>query len=120
MPAPALSQSVLVVEDNWLLAAQTESWLEEDGIACAGTAANVAVALDLVSRQQPGFALVDLNLGSERSEELIAKLLAEGTKVIVMTGYSDAGVIDGISSVLYKPCTKEEMMAALLAAGLIH
>jgi ActR/RegA family two-component response regulator len=118
--SPPRSQSVLVVEDNWLLAVQTETWLEEDGIACAGVAGNVASALNLASEQQPGFALVDFNLGGEHSDGLIRKLLADGAKVILVTGYSDVDAIDGLSGVLHKPCTKDQVLAALLGAGLVH
>lgn len=119
MPADRIP-SVLIVEDNWLLAVQTETWLEEEGITCAGAAANVQSALSLAAEQQPAFALVDFNLGSEFADQLIARLVADGAKVIVMTGYSDVGSLPGISGILRKPCTKDQVTAALAQAGLVH
>lgn len=118
MPAEH-TPSVLVVEDNWLLAAQTQTWLEEDGIVCAGTAANVRDALGLAAEQQPAFALVDFNLGGELAGDLIARLVASGTRVIVITGYSDIGAVDGVSGTLRKPCTKSQVLTALFQAGLV-
>lgn len=115
-----LTPSVLIVEDNWLLAVQTETWLQEDGIACVGTASNVQDALDLAAAHQPRFALVDFNLGGELADELIAKLVANGARVIVMTGYTDIGAVRGISGTLHKPCTKNQVITALIQAGLVH
>lgn len=111
---------VLIVEDDWLLSFQTETWLAEDKIPSAGTAANVKAALALAAEKQPAFALVDFNLGGELADRLIATLVAGGTKVIVVTGYTDIGVVPGIAGVLHKPCTKSQVVAALAAAGLVH
>ncbi|MGD9968165.1 MAG: response regulator [Hyphomonadaceae bacterium] len=118
MTVPTNAQRVLIVEDSWLLSVQVETWLDEDGVACAGVAANVRDALDLADSAQPGFALVDFNLGGQPADALIADLTGRGIKVIVVTGYSDIGDVPGVCCVLHKPCTKHQILSALYAAGL--
>ena len=119
MTAPAQNtQSVLIVEDSWLLAEQVESWLSDDGVAITGKAATTNDALLLAQSERPGFALVDLNLGGELADGLIEKLVSRGIKIVVVTGYSNAAPLQGVAAVLQKPCTKEAVLDALRAAGL--
>ena len=112
------AQSVLIVEDSWLLAEQVESWLSDDGIAIAGKASSPSEALSLARAGQPGFAIVDLNLGGESAFGLIENLRSQRIKVVVVTGYSNIAPREGVAAVLQKPCTKEALVGALRAAGL--
>lgn len=113
------NQTVLVVEDSWLLAAEVEFWLQKEGLTVAGPAANVSDALRIMERDQPKYALVDFNLGGEMSDGLIDRLRERDISVIVVTGYSDVSRIpDDVVTVLQKPCSKDQVMRALSAAGL--
>lgn len=117
--AVGAAQSVLIVEDSWLLAAEVQQWLEDDGVEVVGLASNADEALDVVDRTQPGFALVDFNLGGELAGPLIEKLLLREMAVVVVTGYSDVGATAAnVAAVLRKPCKKRDVMDALRAAGL--
>ena len=56
---------VLVAEDDWLLAAQMETWLKEEGHEVVGVAASCSAAIALAERMRPAFAVVDYNLGGD-------------------------------------------------------
>jgi DNA-binding response OmpR family regulator len=79
---------VLVAEDAWHVARALKGVLEETGLAVIGPAASVAQAEDLLERDSPDLAVVDINLKSELSYSLIDKLHDRGVPVIVVTGYA--------------------------------
>ena len=81
--------SVMIVENDWLLTGQLETWLREDGVEVAGVAASVAAARRLAARSRPTHAIVDYNLGGEMARSLIAELCDAGVKVVVVSGYAN-------------------------------
>ncbi len=78
---------VLVVEDEFLLASDLARLLSQLGCDVIGPAPSVAKAHALVERDRPDFALLDVNLGSERSTSLADMLLARGIPSALATGY---------------------------------
>jgi len=82
------SPSVLVVEDEALIAMDLQSLLEEAGYRVLGPANSTTSALALLDRDDPDVALLDVNLG--RSDVFgVANVLAERkTQVIFLTGHS--------------------------------
>jgi DNA-binding response OmpR family regulator len=58
----AQSRSILVVEDEFLLAMEMEAILTDQGFVVIGPAATVAGALDLLEREHPDAAVLDVNL----------------------------------------------------------
>ncbi len=82
-------RSVLVLEDNMIIAMETEACLKEIGIESVRLASNVARAIASIQENAPDFALLDINLGAETSEP-VAKLLAStGVPFALTTGYGD-------------------------------
>jgi CheY-like chemotaxis protein len=82
------SPSVLVVEDEALIAMDLQALLEEAGYRVLGPANSTTSALALLDRDDPDVALLDVNLG--RSDVFgVANVLAERkTQVIFLTGHS--------------------------------
>ena len=82
------SPSVLVVEDEALIAMDLQSLLEEAGYRVLGPANSTTSALALLDHDEPDVALLDVNLG--RSDVFgVANVLAERkTHVIFLTGHS--------------------------------
>jgi|TARA_R100001244_G_scaffold44182_1_gene39723 DNA-binding response OmpR family regulator len=68
---------VLIVEDEFLVAMEMESILENNGIAVSGCASNIAEAQNIVRERECNFALVDINLADGDSGLSLAGWLAE-------------------------------------------
>jgi len=80
--------SVLVVEDEALIAMDLQALLEEAGYHVLGPANSTAAAMALLDGNQPDVALLDVNLG--RSDVFgVANALADSkTKLIFLTGHT--------------------------------
>ena len=78
---------VLVVEDEFLIALEVEQMLARLGCIVVGPAPTVARALALIAREPPGFAILDVNLGRERTTPVAEALLARGIPFALATGY---------------------------------
>jgi CheY-like chemotaxis protein len=79
---------ILVVEDEYLLATDLAQTLEEFGAVVVGPAATVARALTLVAAEaRLDGAVLDLNLGGERSYPVADALVARGVPFVFVTGY---------------------------------
>lgn len=116
--ADSHQQSVLLVEDNWILATELAQWLKSAGVKLVGPAATLALARELAQRPLDA-AIVDLNLGGERADPLIYELRERGVPVIVLSGYTPShGVREQASAALTKPSSREEVLAALRAVSL--
>lgn len=80
---------VLVVEDELLIALEVEQMLAGLGCIVSGPAPTVARALALIDREEPDFAILDVNLGRERSAPVAEALRACGVPFALATGYND-------------------------------
>lgn len=80
---------VLVIEDNLIIALDTEELLRKLGAQQVRTASSVATALGLIAARCPQFALVDVNLGVETSFEAASRLVALSVPFAFMTGYGE-------------------------------
>lgn len=125
LPLPVLGAmsraSILIVEDEYLVAADLEAALEERGYTCAGIAPDLETALTLATAE-PDVALVDIHLRDGQSGPLIAERLSQdyGIAVLFVTANPrmalDAGP-PGVIGVLNKPC-REDVVAAAVAYAL--
>lgn len=82
----AEARSVLVVEDEVLIAIDLEATLSDAGWTVIGPAGTLAQARDLVARGTPDIACLDLNLGRETSDDLAREFLARGVPVVFISG----------------------------------
>ena len=87
---------VLVVEDEWLIAAQVGRALEGAGAAVLGPAGSVGRALELLAdgSPPPDAALLDVNLGGEPVTPVALALAGRGVPFALVTAYAAAG-LDG-------------------------
>lgn len=105
---------MLIVEDEMLVLMNIEMALEDLGCAEIHAAASVAEALALLSRHGFDAAIVDVNLGGEKSYPVADALARLGIPFVFSTGYSDHGDrpdLDG-RPVLTKPYTRAALIAA--------
>ena len=109
-PLPSI---VLLVEDNAVIAMNTEILLQDLGVAQVSIAASVAAALALIEAIRFDFAILDVKLGDEEDSLPIAdRLIAEGVPIAFATGGGEEMVpaegYDG-AAMLKKPYGFEDL-----------
>ncbi|TXK62322.1 HWE histidine kinase domain-containing protein [Alkalisalibacterium limincola] len=113
--------TVLLVEDNMLIALDTEHVLQRLGAAQVEVAGNVVDALEILSHVSVDAAVLDVNLGDETSLAIADALHSRGTPFVFATGYHDRAMIPrnhaGVP-VIRKPFTPDSLSESLrLAIG---
>jgi DNA-binding NtrC family response regulator len=89
-PMFARPTDVLIVEDNYIIALDTEGMLQEMGIETVRTANSITQALAMIAERVPGYAFVDVNLGDEKSFAVAEKLHELGVPFAFATGYGSS------------------------------
>lgn len=109
-------RSVLVVEDEAVIAMLVEDMLADLGHSVAATAGRLEQALDAANTLRIDLAILDLNLRGQPTYVVAEALHARGVPVIFATG---AGSIDPAwahAQVVRKPFQIEALQAAIDAA----
>ena len=106
-------QRVLLVEDNMIIALDTEENLLELGVGEVILAGSNDAALASIDGMPPDFALLDFNLGGETSEATARALDRRGVPFAFATGYGDvakmtAGYAHSLG-LLQKPYSKQDL-----------
>lgn len=107
---------VLLLEDNMLIALDTEDVLLDAGVGSVAVVSTSAAALDEMARERPDFALLDFNLGTETSERVAEALTEAGIPFCFATGYGDAMVELAVQppfGVLKKPYSPDDIAQVL-------
>ncbi len=107
---------VLVVEDEFLVALDLSSILDDLGCVVLGFAATVPEALCLLAADPPDVTLLDINLDGARTTPVALALAADGVPFIAVTAYASLPepVFDGVP-IVGKPFRPEQVRDALLA-----
>jgi DNA-binding response OmpR family regulator len=80
---------VLVVEDEPIVAMFLEDILESIGCETVGPAARLCEGLDYAGREPLGAAILDINLGEERSTAIAELLRSRGVPFAFASGYDN-------------------------------
>ncbi|WP_183998186.1 HWE histidine kinase domain-containing protein [Rhizobium wenxiniae] len=115
-PQPINELNVLLVEDQSLIAMDTEELLREMGASTVWIAPTVPTALGSIDKHKPDCAVLDLNLGHTTSEEVAIRLEELAIPYVFATGYRDSVTIpDGLAHVpvVRKPVAYETLAFAL-------
>lgn len=108
---------VLVVEDAWHVAKAMKSALEQLGMLVIGPTSTTIEARRLFATYNPRLALVDVNLKRELACDLIDDLHAQGTSVIVVSGYAVPPVsMEKTIAYLQKPFSCDELIRVMCEA----
>lgn len=84
------NRRILVVEDEYIIAADLAASLEELGVTVIGPANSIADALNLLeSEPTPDAAVLDVNLGREKVYPVADALRERGVPFVFPTGYDD-------------------------------
>ena len=107
---------VLIVEDEFVIAFELSSILDDLGCVVLGLAASVPEALRLLAADPPDVTLLDINLNGTRSTPVALALAAGGLRFVAVTAYANLPepVFDGVP-IVAKPFWPEQIRDALLA-----
>lgn len=83
---------ILIVEDEWLVAEEHRTILEDAGFAIVGPVPSVARARKLIDSEAISAAVLDIGLGGETSAALVPLLLERGIPFVFATGYTASDV----------------------------
>ena len=115
-----LTDSVLVVEDEFLIAEGFRVQLEALGLSVCGTATTADEAIALAQMHSPSVVLMDVRLKGERDGVDAAIIIhaTVGSKVIFVTGSREPRTIERIQSdhpsgVLFKPISDRQLHSAI-------
>jgi len=86
--------TVLIVEDEPLIAMSLEDALIDQGVACLGPAGSVSAALEMIEAGGFDIALLDVNLRGERVDAVADRLAGAGIPFIFTTGHGAEGLPD--------------------------
>jgi DNA-binding response OmpR family regulator len=87
--AELTGRRILLVEDEYMLAAELAFFLEGHGASIIGPFRSVAQALAVVDREPIEAAVLDINLGGERVYPVADALIARNVPVVFATGYDE-------------------------------
>jgi len=108
------NKRILVVEDEFIVAAMAEDMLTDLGATVVGPANTVASGLSLVEAEPLDAALLDVNMDGERIDPVAKALMARRVPIVFATGYGAAGISGAEDApVLDKPYTQEALVLAL-------
>lgn len=115
------SLTVVIIEDEALIAANLEMLLEEAGCTVVGWAVDAAEAWALVEAHRPEVAIVDIQLRNGDDGIALAAELHErfATEVIFVTAQTDPATVARAKEVKHrayvsKPYTPNTILSALL------
>ena len=122
--APGIPPStVLIAEDEPLVALFLTDVVEEQGLTAIGPAASPEEALAAAAETPPRIAIIDANLGAKGDGIALAEKLQRlrGTRIIFLSGDASLSANPAVHAlnplaVLQKPCPPGELEAALRAA----
>jgi two-component system, response regulator PdtaR len=93
------NNSVLIIEDEFLIAEYVQAILEDEGIAVAGTAATAASARQLFEELSPAAIVCDIRLGHEDGVELVRRLRQRrDVGVVFVSGLGDDETLNRVKS----------------------
>ncbi|TCD16576.1 response regulator [Oricola cellulosilytica] len=81
--------SILVAEDEGLIALDLQMTLEDEGATVVGPYSTVESCLDAVEKQSFDFAILDVNLRGRNVFPVAEKLIRRGIPFVFHTGHGD-------------------------------
>jgi CheY-like chemotaxis protein len=108
---------ILLVEDEFVVAAMAEDMLTELGATVIGPANTIASGLRLAETDVIDAAVLDVNMDGGRIDPVAEALSARGIPIVFATGYGDSALGRAHEApILDKPYTQEQLAHALARA----
>ena len=109
-----LNACVLLVEDEMMICLDIECMLKDFGCTVVGPAATVSKALTLIATEQIDLAMLDVNLGRERSYPIADRLTLLGIPFLLSTGYAEIDAPYDACPKLQKPYSSLQLRNSLI------
>jgi len=112
----SMSGPVLLIEDNAIIALDTEETLRSMGIGIVISVGNPSQALAAIAAHSPTFALLDINLGVDNGFSVADALIRANIPFVFATGYIDQIALPArfaSAPIISKPYTTAVLRAAL-------
>jgi DNA-binding NarL/FixJ family response regulator len=110
--------SVLICEDEALVALDLEQMVYDAGFTPLGPARNLGEALEIADAARPSIAIVDLNLADGMTGAKVATVLAKrGTRIVILSSLTDVlASLAGISHIFVAKPVDPEVMTEILTS----
>jgi len=108
-----MTQSILVAEDEMIVAFDLRDTVEEAGYRVEGPHAGISSAMFAFQKERPDLAILDVNLNDGMVFEFAEKLASEGVPIIFHSGLHSREEIAARfpgARTLEKPCPPAEML----------
>ena len=118
-PARSLEGTkVLIVEDEFLLADDLTRAVNKVGGRTIGPAKSVSHAQELIAKENPDAAILDINLRGELACEFVEQLTARRLPCLIVSGYGEDALPESLRNVprLEKPVNAPSVVSGLLKA----
>lgn len=102
----------LVIEDNPIIALDTQTMLEELGFAPVSVLTSLKEGIAALASNIYEFVILDVKIGDETSLKFAETLRDRGTRFVFASGYSDTDDLPAAfkdHTVLRKPYTREQI-----------
>lgn len=116
----ALQRSVLIVDDEFMIATLWSIHVKGMGLDVCGTAATAAEAIALAEEYRPAVILMDVRLRGEKDgvDAALAIHDSVGSKIIFITGSSEPSTqariqLDHPTATLFKPVSDRQLRTAI-------
>jgi CheY-like chemotaxis protein len=108
---------ILIVEDEFIVAAMAQDMLTELGATVIGPANTIAMGLCLARTDTIDAAVLDVNMDGDRIDPVAEVLSARSIPIVFATGYGDGALGRAHEApILDKPYTQEQLVNALARA----
>jgi CheY-like chemotaxis protein len=117
MDRPLAGRRILIVEDEVMVAWMLEDMLANLGCHIVGPAARINQALAMLDTEAAiDAAVLDVNLGGQKSYPIADALAARGVPFVFSTGYQKNSLPDGYRRfpMLQKPFGQPKLSSALM------
>ena len=111
--------SVLLLEDEYLIAMDTEQTLESFGVAKVTVVNTLEEAAKAAADQSIDVAILDININGKSSFDVAERFCEKGTPIVFASGYGARkrqGSVAEDAIYLNKPYTKESLRDSIIAA----
>ncbi|MDM9623302.1 HWE histidine kinase domain-containing protein [Rhizobium sp. S96] len=112
----AIDPSILIVEDQILIALDLEGMLADAGLLKVATTSSVKQAIAQIEISPPDLAVLDINLGQTNSFAVAEELRKRGTPFVFATGYGEGADLPqelaGVP-IVRKPFSRDAVVGAL-------
>lgn len=113
MTGPLTGKTVLIVEDDAIIAEGIFDTLSDAGAKPMRPCATILDALNVINAEAIDVGLVDVNLNGMRSHAVMQALHAKQIPFVAATAYQIAASLGGATVILEKPYTPENLRAAM-------